>query len=246
MALLEVDSICAGYGRIQAIHDISFTVDEGEAVALVGSNGAGKSTTLRAISGIIRPTKGRVRFRGGDVTGFPSHTLVKMGMAHVPEGRQVFTRLTVLENLEMGAFLERDKARYRKNLDRVFALFPVLAERHSQKAGTLSGGEQQMLAIGRALVSNPRILLLDEPSMGLAPKLVNQIFQVVNEINEAGVTVLLVEQNANLALATADRGIVVESGSIVLEGPASSLLKNDMVRKVYLGEEDLGEGDEAV
>ncbi len=241
MALLEVDSIFAGYGRIQAIRDIAFSIDEGEAVALVGSNGAGKSTTLRAISGIIRPNKGEVRFKGCDVTGFPSHVLVKMGMAHVPEGRQVFTRLTVLENLEMGAFLERDKARYKKNLDRVFSLFPILAERQAQNAGTLSGGEQQMLAIGRAMLSDPRILLLDEPSMGLAPKLVNQIFEVIKEINDAGATVLLVEQNANLALATADRGIVVESGSIVLQGLASDLLRNDMVRKVYLGEEEHGD-----
>jgi branched-chain amino acid transport system ATP-binding protein len=235
MPLLEIKEMSAQYGKIQAVRQISFSVEAGEFVTIIGANGAGKSTTLRTLSGIMKPSAGRIRFAGEDITGLPSHAVVKRGMSHVPEGRQVFTRMTVRENLEMGAFLDPDPQRLAANLNKSFEMFPRLAERESQKAGTLSGGEQQMLAMARGLMSHPKLLLLDEPSMGLAPKLVAQIFEVVAEINRMGCTILLVEQNANMALQVASRAFVLESGSIVLEGPAEELRQDERVRKAYLG-----------
>lgn len=235
MALLEVDGLVAGYGAIVAVKGISLVVDEGEIVTLIGSNGAGKSTTLRAISGLIRPREGDIRFAGRSIVGLKPHEIVGLGIAHVPEGRGIFGSLTVRENLLLGAHRRRD-AGVRDDLERVFGLFPRLRERLRQVAGTLSGGEQQMLAIGRALMARPRLLLLDEPSMGLAPVLVEAIFQTIVEIRQSGTPILLVEQNAAAALDIADRAYVLESGTIAISGTGRELARNDDVRRAYLGE----------
>jgi branched-chain amino acid transport system ATP-binding protein len=232
---LNVDAIQVRYGAIVALKGVSFQVGEGEIVALLGANGAGKTTTQKTVSGMLRPATGAITFDGIRIDGIPAHDLIRLGICHVPEGRHVFPRMTVAENLDMGAF--RFKKVDQGDLDRVFELFPRLKERIKQQAGTLSGGEQQMLAIGRALMGRPRLLLLDEPSMGLAPLVVAQIFDIIREINEAGVTVLLVEQNAAQALSLADRGYVLETGEIVLQGTGSELLADDRVRAAYLGEE---------
>jgi branched-chain amino acid transport system ATP-binding protein len=233
--MVEVDDIEVRYGAIRALKGVSFSARAGEIVALLGANGAGKTTTQRTISGMLRPARGSIRFEGERIDGIPAHALVERGICHVPEGRHVFPRMTVAENLDMGAFRFRhvDAA----DLDMVLELFPRLKERFRQQAGTLSGGEQQMLAIGRALMGKPRLLLLDEPSMGLAPMIVDQIFRIIRQINQSGVTVLLVEQNAAQALALANRGYVLETGSIVLEGTGRELLADDRVRAAYLGEE---------
>jgi branched-chain amino acid transport system ATP-binding protein len=233
--VLEVRDLHVSYGEIRALKGVSFRVGEGEVVALLGNNGAGKTTTLRAISGLLAPRQGDVVFEGGSLVGVPSHAIVRRGVTHVPEGRRIFNRLSVLENLEMGAFTRSD-ARVSEDIDRVFSIFTRLEERRTQVAGTLSGGEQQMLAIGRALMAKPRLLLLDEPSMGLAPVLVEQIFETVQTINRQGVTILLVEQNAAMALSIAGRGYVLETGGIVLEGGARDLADNPEVRRAYLGE----------
>ncbi len=236
MALLELSNVHTYYGKIHALKGLSMTVEQGEIVTLIGSNGAGKSTTLRTISGLLTPRQGEVRFNGKRIDNVPPHEIVKLGLAQAPEGRRIFPRLTVLENLEMGAYLHDTRsARYQEDLERVFTLFPRLRERVSQKGGTLSGGEQQMLAIGRALMTRPQMLLLDEPSMGLAPVLVEQIFEIVKTINSQGTTVLLVEQNALQALGIAHRGYVLQSGVIVLEDSAQALRENEMVQKAYLG-----------
>ena len=216
---------------------ISLDVREGEIVTLIGANGAGKSTTLRAINGLNHPRRGTITFQGEDITNEPPHDIVSLGIAQSPEGRRLFPRMSVLENLEMGAFQREDRSTYKQDLERVFTLFPRLEERRAQKAGTLSGGEQQMCAIGRALMARPKLLLLDEPSMGLAPILVERIFEIVVEINKQGTPVLLVEQNALMALEVAQRGYVMETGRIALEGPSGDLAKNEQVRKTYLGEE---------
>jgi branched-chain amino acid transport system ATP-binding protein len=237
-ALLEVDDIEVRYGAIRALKGVSFTVEEGEVVALLGANGAGKTTTQKTVSGMLRPALGQIRYQGKRIDGVPAHTLISHGICHVPEGRRVFPRMTVAENLEMGAF--RFKRPDRQVLARVFELFPRLKEREQQLAGTLSGGEQQMLAIGRALMGKPELLLLDEPSMGLAPLVVKQIFDIVKEINASGVTVLIVEQNAAQALALASRGYVLETGEVVLTGTGKELLADDRVRAAYLGEEIAG------
>jgi branched-chain amino acid transport system ATP-binding protein len=236
--LLEVDAIEVRYGAIAALKGISFTVGEGEIVALLGANGAGKTTTQKTLSGMMRPALGSITYDGRRIDGIPAHDLIRLGICHVPEGRHVFPRMTVAENLEMGAF--RFKSIDRAEFERVLELFPRLRERLRQQAGTLSGGEQQMLAIGRALMGKPRLLLLDEPSMGLAPLIVAQIFDIIREINQAGVTVLLVEQNAAQALALANRGYVLETGEIVLEGSGRDLLADDRIRAAYLGEEIAG------
>ncbi len=235
MTLLKLDNIHTYYGNIHALKGISITVDEGEIVTLIGANGAGKSTTLKTISGLLYPRQGKVYLDDEVLTKHAAHEIVKMGVIHVPEGRRVFARLTVMENLEMGAFTRKDKGGIQQDLDRVFELFPRLKERRSQVAGTLSGGEQQMLAMGRALMSNPRILLLDEPSMGLAPVLVDLIFDTIRELNEQGMTILLVEQNALLALDVANRGYVLETGVIALAGDAKELANDPQVKEVYLG-----------
>jgi len=237
MALLEVDGIETYYGNIRALNGVSLTVNEGEVVTLIGSNGAGKTTTLRTISGILKPRRGQVRLVVKRIDNVPAQNLVRMGIAHSPEGRRIFSRMTVQENLEMGAFSRNDTAEIAKDQERVLTLFPRLRERLAQKGGTLSGGEQQMLAIGRALMSKPRILLLDEPSMGLSPILVETIFQIIRDINKLGTTILLVEQNALLALQVAHRGYVLQTGSIVMEDTGPNLLKSELVRKAYLGEE---------
>jgi branched-chain amino acid transport system ATP-binding protein len=226
----------AHYGAIHALRGVSLEVEEGQIVTLIGANGAGKSSTLMAISGIIRPTSGRIIFEGEDLTHIPSHAIVRRGISQVPEGRRIFPKLTVMENLEMGAYTRADTAQIRQDLDRVFLLFPLLKDRQSQLSGTLSGGEQQMLAIGRALMARPRLLLLDEPSLGLAPKLVETIFEVIREINAQGTTIMLVEQNAHMALRVAARGYVMEVGLIVLTDKAEHLMANEDVRKAYLGE----------
>ena len=235
-AVLELNDVHTYYGSIHALKGISLKVHEGEVVTLIGANGAGKSTTLRSINGINHPREGTIRFQGRDITHAPPHSIVKMGIAQSPEGRRLFPRMTVLENLEMGAFQRTDKANFREDLDRVFALFPRLAERKLQKAGTMSGGEQQMCAMGRALMARPKLLLLDEPSMGLAPIFVERIFEIVREINEQGTPILLVEQNALMALDAADRGYVLETGAIALEGRAKDLRNDEKVRQTYLGE----------
>ncbi len=235
MSLLEVDQIEVRYGAIKAVKGISFEVNEGEIVALLGANGAGKTTTQKTVSGMLRPSLGQIRFDGQRIDGIPAHELINLGICHVPEGRRVFPRMTIHENLEMGAF--RFKKPDQQVMDHVFDLFPRLKERVKQQAGTLSGGEQQMLAIGRALMGKPRLLLLDEPSMGLAPLIVKQIFDIIRSINVDGVTVLLVEQNASQALALANRGYVLETGEIVLSGTGQDLLADDRVRAAYLGEE---------
>jgi branched-chain amino acid transport system ATP-binding protein len=235
MSLLEVDDIEVRYGAIRAIKGVSFHVEEGEVVALLGANGAGKTTTQKTVSGMMRPSLGEIRFDGERIDGFPAHDLIRLGICHVPEGRRVFPRMSVAENLEMGAF--RFKRPDPEVLARCYEYFPRLLERKEQYAGTLSGGEQQMLAIARALMGKPRLLLLDEPSMGLAPLIVRQIFDIVKEINASGVTVLIVEQNAAQALALADRGYVLETGELVLSGTGKDLLADDRIRAAYLGEE---------
>ncbi|MBQ7506985.1 MAG: ABC transporter ATP-binding protein [Lachnospiraceae bacterium] len=232
--LLEVENLNVYYGVIQAIKNVSFTVGEGEVIALIGSNGAGKTTTLQTITGMLTPASGRIIFRGEDVTKVPGHKLVEMGISHVPEGRRVFSQLSVYENLKLGSFTRNNKSEIESSIKRVYRSFPRLEERKNQLAGTLSGGEQQMLAMGRALMSVPIIMLMDEPSMGLSPILVQEIFHIIEEIKRGGTTVLLVEQNANKALQIADRAYVLETGSIVKEGKASELLNDEAVRKAYL------------
>ena len=234
--ILELDDLHVYYGAIHAVKGISLDVQEGEIVTLIGANGAGKSTTLRAINGLNHPRRGSITFQGQDITGTPPHDIVSRGISQSPEGRRLFPRMSVLENLEMGAFQREDRSTYKDDLERVFRLFPRLKERRTQKAGTLSGGEQQMCAIGRALMAHPKLLLLDEPSMGLAPILVERIFEIIVEINHEGTPVLLVEQNALMALDVAQRGYVMETGTIALHGPASELKTNEQVRKTYLGE----------
>ena len=236
MPLLVIEDMHSYYGHIEALRGISLTVDEGEVVTLIGSNGAGKTTTLRSIHGILPPKQGRIIFAGEEIQGAPAHELIGKGIAQSPEGRRIFFRMTVLENLEMGAYHRNDRSEIRQDMDRVFDLFPRLKERTRQEAGTMSGGEQQMLAIGRALMSSPKLLLLDEPSMGLAPVLVERIFETIREINTQGTTILLVEQNANVALEIATRGYVLETGLIVNEAPASKLREDPKVREAYLGE----------
>jgi branched-chain amino acid transport system ATP-binding protein len=236
-ALLRLDNIETYYGSIQALKGISIEVREGEIVTLIGSNGAGKSTTLRSINGLNHPRSGKIFFQGRDITHEPPHTIVKLGIAQSPEGRKLFPRMTVLENLEMGAFQRSDRGGIREDLDRVFTLFPRLQERRNQKAGTLSGGEQQMCAIGRALMARPVLLMLDEPSMGLAPIFVERIFETIVEVNkQGGTSILLVEQNALMALEVASRGYVLETGHVALADEAKALARNELVRKTYLGE----------
>ncbi|NOY97694.1 MAG: ABC transporter ATP-binding protein [Chloroflexi bacterium] len=236
-AMLEINNIHTYYGNIHALKGISLTVEEGEIVTLIGANGAGKTTTLRTISGLLKPREGNVVLEGEDITGIPAHKLVYKGIAMVPEGRGVFAKLSVQENLEMGAYSRSDKNGIKDDFERVFALFPRLKERRSQVAGTLSGGEQQMLATGRAMMAKPRLLLLDEPSMGLAPVLVESVFDAIEQINREGTTVLLVEQNALMALSIANRGYVLQTGQIVLRDKAEALKENEMVQKAYLGME---------
>lgn len=236
MAMLEVKDLEVYYGMIQAIKGISFEVNQGEVIALIGANGAGKTTTLHTITGLLSPKKGSVLFEGQDITKVPAHKIVSMGMAHVPEGRRVFSQLSVYENLKLGAYTRKDKSNIDKELQSIYERFPRLAERKNQLAGTLSGGEQQMLAMGRALMSKPSIVLMDEPSMGLSPILVNEIFDIIESISKSGTTVLLVEQNAKKALSIADRSYVLETGKVVLEGDAKDLLENDSIKKAYLGE----------
>lgn len=233
--MLKVTDLNCFYGAIHAIKGVSLEVTDGEIVALIGSNGAGKSTTLRTISGLMKPKSGIIQYDGEDITGVPAHKIVGKGLVQVPEGRHVFANLTVMENLELGAYLRKDKEGIAKDLKDVFLKFPRLEERKNQVAGTLSGGEQQMLAMGRALMSKPKLLLLDEPSMGLAPLLVREIFDIIKEINSDGTTVLLVEQNANMALSIADKAYVLETGRITLSGTAKELAASDEVRKAYLG-----------
>ena len=233
--MLEIKNINVHFGVIHALKGISFTVNDGEIVTLIGANGAGKTTTLRTISGLKKPTSGQILLDGVDITGTPVQQRVKMGISHVPEGRRIFPGMTVLENLEMGAYLRKDKSGIKDDLQMVYERFPILADRKKQLAGTLSGGEQQMLAIGRALMSRPKILFLDEPSMGLAPLLVEEIFNIIKDINEAGTTILLVEQNANMALQIANRAYVMETGSIVLSGTGAELLQSDEIKNAYLG-----------
>ena len=233
--MLKVEDLNVYYGMIHAIKGISLNVNKGEVVSLVGANGAGKTTTLQAISGMLKPKSGSVSYRDHNLLTTPPHKIIQLGMAHVPEGRRVFAEMSVLENLEMGAFISKNKAKDKANLDRIFAHFPRLEERKKQPAGTLSGGEQQMLAIGRALMGSPDMLLLDEPSMGLSPLLVKEIFKIIKELNDDGMTILLVEQNAKQALSISNRGYVLETGKIVLDGNAKDLLENDAVKKAYLG-----------
>lgn len=234
-AMLELNDIHVFYGAIHAIQGISLTVREGEIVSLIGANGAGKSTTLNTICGLIRPKNGSITFMGNDITHLSPADIVKLGISQVPEGRRIFTNMTVLENLELGAYKRADKDGIRQDIEDVYKRFPRLKERQRQIAGTLSGGEQQMLAIGRALMARPRLLLMDEPSMGLAPILVKEIFEIIKEINNAGTTILLVEQNAHMALSIANRAYVLETGRIALEGPAKELADNPQVQKAYLG-----------
>jgi branched-chain amino acid transport system ATP-binding protein len=234
--VLELHDVHTYYGSIQALKGISLEVYEGEVVTLLGANGAGKSTTLRSINGLNRPRQGSIRFQGRDITSVPAHQIVKRGIAQSPEGRRLFPRMTVVENLEMGAFQRSDRAGIREDMNHVFELFPRLQERREQKAGTMSGGEQQMCAIGRALMARPKLLLLDEPSLGLAPIFVERIFDIIRQINQEGTSILLVEQNALMALDAADRGYVLETGRIVLADEAAALKTNEQVRKTYLGE----------
>ncbi len=235
--ILELQDVHTFYGTIEALKGISIDVREGEIVTLIGANGAGKSTTLRSINGLNHPRQGTINFQGRDITAGSPHNIVKMGISQAPEGRRLFPRMSVLENLEMGAFQREGRAAIREDMNRVFELFPRLAERKSQKAGTLSGGEQQMCAIGRALMAKPKLLMLDEPSMGLAPIFVEKIFEIIREINSQGTPILLVEQNALMALDTADRGYVLETGTIALADDAKALRQNEQVRKTYLGED---------
>ncbi|MGX8716158.1 MAG: ABC transporter ATP-binding protein [Lachnospiraceae bacterium] len=236
MALLEIKDIQVYYGMIQALKGISMEVNQGEVVALIGANGAGKTTTLHTITGLLRPKTGSIIFKDKDITKVPAHKIVSMGMAHVPEGRRVFAEMTVLQNLKMGAYTRTDKDEIADSLAKVYKRFPRLEERQSQVAGTLSGGEQQMLAMGRALMSKPEIILMDEPSMGLSPIFVNEIFDIIKSVSADGTTVLLVEQNAKKALAIADRAYVLETGTISMEGNADELASNDAIKKAYLGE----------
>ena len=236
MAMLEVQNVHAYYGKIHALKDVSLNIDKGEIVTLIGANGAGKSTTLRTISGLLKPREGAIKLNGEDLTRLQAHEIVTKGIIQVPEGRRIFGQLTVTENLDMGAFTCRDSKLNEENLDRVFTLFPRLKERRRQVAGTLSGGEQQMLAMGRALMANPEILLLDEPSMGLAPVLVDSVFETIQKLHASGTTILLVEQNARMALQVASRGYVIQTGEVVLDDSADRLNENEMVRKVYMGE----------
>lgn len=233
--MLKVSDINVYYGNIQALKGVSLEINQGEIVTLIGANGAGKSTLLKTISGLLKPKQGDILFKDTSIKGKAAQSIVKKGISHVPEGRRVFANMTILENLELGAYLRKDKAGIKQDLEKVYHLFPRLLERQKQQAGTLSGGEQQMLAMGRALMAKPELLLLDEPSMGLAPLLVKQIFSIVQEINNAGTTILLVEQNANLALSIADRAYVVETGRIVLSGQAEELTTSEEVKKAYLG-----------
>ena len=236
MAMLEIKALYVNYGMIAALKGISFEVNEGEVIALIGANGAGKTTTLHTITGLLSPKKGSVVFEGKEITKVPAHKIVSLGMAHVPEGRRVFAQLSVYQNLKMGAYTRKDKAEIDEMLETVYKRFPRLKERQNQMAGTLSGGEQQMLAMGRALMSKPKIVLLDEPSMGLSPILVNEIFDIIQSLNKAGTTVLLVEQNAKKALSIADRAYVLETGRIVQSGDAQVLLNDESIKKAYLGE----------
>jgi len=234
--MLELEDLRAGYGNIEALHGISLSVAEGEIVTLIGANGAGKTTTLMTISGCVRARAGAIRFRGRDISGLPPHEIVALGLVHSPEGRKIFPRLTVAENLEMGAFTRRDPDGIAADQNRVLEMFPILAERRRQPGGTLSGGEQQMLAIARALMARPRLLLLDEPSLGLAPLVVSRIFEVIRELNREGSTILLVEQNARMALKAAHRGYVLETGTIAMADAADKLLSDPRVRSAYLGD----------
>lgn len=236
MAMLEVKDLQVYYGMIHAIKGVSFHVNEGEIIALIGANGAGKTTILHTITGLLAPKGGQVMFEGKDITKMPAHKIVELGMAHVPEGRRVFAQLSVYQNLKMGAYTRSDKNEIEESLEMVYKRFPRLEERKNQMAGTLSGGEQQMLAMGRALMSKPRIILMDEPSMGLSPILVNEIFDIIQSVSASGTTVLLVEQNAKKALAIADRAYVLETGKISLDGNAKDLLNDDSIKKAYLGE----------
>ena len=233
--MLEVKNLSVSYGAIEAVKDISFTVNAGEIVSLIGANGAGKTTTLHTITGLVPAKSGSVMYNGVDLLKTHNNKIVTLGMAHIPEGRHVFTRMSVEENLEMGAFSLKDQSDLKKDLDMVYGLFPRLKERRNQKAGTLSGGERQMLAMGRALMSHPKTILMDEPSMGLSPKLVKEIFSIIRKLHEQGITILLVEQNAKMALSIADRAYVLETGRITMEGDAKELLNNEQVRKAYLG-----------
>lgn len=236
MAMLEVKNIEVYYGMIQALKGISFEVNQGEVIALIGANGAGKTTTLHTLTGLLSPKSGSVIFEGKDITKTPAHKIVSMGIAHVPEGRRVFADLSVYQNLRMGAYTRKDKKEIEESLRMIYKRFPRLEERKNQRAGTLSGGEQQMLAMGRALMSKPKLIVMDEPSMGLSPIFVNEIFDIIQEISKAGTTVLLVEQNAKKALAISNRAYVLETGKIVLEGDASVLMNDDSIKKAYLGE----------
>ena len=236
MAMLEIKDLEVYYGMIQAIKGISFEVNQGEVIALIGANGAGKTTTLQTITGMIPAKKGSITFNGVDITKIPGHKIVPMGMAHVPEGRRVFSQLSVLDNLKLGAYTRKDSKEIQESLQMVYRHFPRLEERKNQPAGTLSGGEQQMLAMGRALMSKPSIILMDEPSMGLSPIFVSEIFEIIKEISESGTTVLLVEQNAKKALSIADRAYVLETGNIVLSGEAKELMNDESIKKAYMGE----------
>lgn len=236
MAMLTVTDLQVYYGVIQAIKGISFSVNQGEVIALIGANGAGKTTTLHTVTGLIQPRAGKIEFEGKDITKMPAHKIVSLGMAHVPEGRRIFQQLTVLDNLKLGAYTRKDKKKIADTLEMVYRRFPRLEERKKQIAGTLSGGEQQMLAMGRALMSEPKIIVMDEPSMGLSPLFVTEIFDIIREISQGGTTVLLVEQNAKKALSIADRAYVLETGKIVLSGNAQDLMNDDSVKRAYLGE----------
>lgn len=236
MAMLEVKELQVYYGVIQALKDVSFEVNQGEVIALIGANGAGKTTTLHTVTGLLPAKHGSIVFEGVDITKTPAHKIVEMGIAHVPEGRRVFSQLSVYENLIMGAYTRKDKKEIADNLEMVYNRFPRLKERKTQRAGTLSGGEQQMLAMGRALMSNPKMIVMDEPSMGLSPIFVNEIFDIIEKVSASGTTVLLVEQNAKKALSIADRAYVLETGKIVLSGDAKVLMNDDSIKKAYLGE----------
>ena len=236
MAMLEVKDLAVYYGMIHAIKGVSFEVNKGEIIALIGANGAGKTTILHTITGLLSPKRGSIKFEGKELTKIPAHKIVSLGMAHVPEGRRVFAELSVYQNLKLGAYTRSDKKEIEETMETVYQRFPRLRERKNQMAGTLSGGEQQMLAMGRALMSHPQIILMDEPSMGLSPILVNEIFDIIRSVNEAGTTVLLVEQNAKKALEIADRAYVLETGRIVTSGPADALMNDDSIKKAYLGE----------
>jgi len=236
MAMLEIKDLEVYYGMIQALKGITFEVHEGEVIALIGANGAGKTTILHTITGLLQPKKGSIQFEGKDISKIPAHKIVSMGMAHVPEGRRVFAQLTVYENLRMGAYTRSNKKEFQETLDDIYRRFPRLQERRNQLAGTLSGGEQQMLAMGRALMSQPKIIVMDEPSMGLSPLLVGEIFKIIEDVSKSGTTILLVEQNAKKALAIADRAYVLETGKIVLSGIANDILNDEGIKKAYLGE----------